>query len=187
MKLRFLLPALVIVLLVSCAYAADTVVTFNASGTFADGATLSGTITIDTTTGEPTVENLVVSSPDSATYTAPNGVDETANYQLIFVSPSGYPAFPVLQLTVPGSTLVGYSGGPLCSTTNTCSAGPSISAIRLSTGPPYTYDTLTSGSLSTTAPTTSVPALSPWALGGLMVLLGAFAVFMLRRAVSIRG
>jgi len=185
LRLRLVLAALVIVLFAWCAYAGDTVVTFNASGTFADGATLSGTLTLDTTTGEPMVENLVVSSPDSNTYTVPNGVVITSTYQLIFVSPAGLPFTPVLQVTVPASTLVGYSGGTLCSTTTTCGAGASISAVRAGSGPPYTFDNLTSGSLTPAgagSPTATAPALSPWALGGLALLLAASAAMLLRRA-----
>lgn len=42
--------------------------TLDASGTFADGATLSGTLTINTTTGVATAADLIVSAPDSLTF-----------------------------------------------------------------------------------------------------------------------
>jgi hypothetical protein len=44
-------------------------ITLDASGTFADGATLSGTVTINVTTGAATAVNLLVGPPDSLTFT----------------------------------------------------------------------------------------------------------------------
>jgi hypothetical protein len=45
----------------------DLITTFTAEGTFADGATLGGTLTIDTSIGTVIAANLMVGAPYSLT------------------------------------------------------------------------------------------------------------------------
>ena len=93
---------------------ADTIV-FDASGTFAGGASLTGTVTIDTTNGLVTAESLATTG---ALVTGPfAGVSNqgdtgtTPNYYYFFSNvESGY----AIALVFTQSTLVGYNGGTLC-------------------------------------------------------------------------
>jgi len=143
---------------------------------------MSGTLTIDTTTGTATAVNVALSSPVSGTYTVLGGYSVGAAYYALGALLAGSPSYPNLTLAIPGNTLVGYTGGALCSLASTC--GGIVGGVWEDD---ETLSRLSSGSLTAQSPSTSVPALSPWALGALTILLGAFAVLMLRRAVSIRG
>ncbi|HXY34332.1 MAG TPA: hypothetical protein VEI07_08900 [Planctomycetaceae bacterium] len=112
-SLRVVFLLVVIVAVASQATAAPVV--FDASGEFEDGYELSGTITIDTATGDVLAADLQVEwGTETISFTdlykishspAPKG---STNTSMLFV------AFPLeLQLTVHASTLVGYAGGPL--------------------------------------------------------------------------
>jgi hypothetical protein len=87
---------------------------FDASGTFADGATLSGWINIDTTSGLATAVNLVVSAPDSLTFdfVQAQGVVSADTEIQTGVAASG---LPNLNIILFGTSLVGYTGGPISS------------------------------------------------------------------------
>ena len=87
-------------------------ITFDASGNFADGATLSGTLTINTTTGAATAVDLIVSAPDSLTFDFIQfqGIAGPVYEIQTGTTATGNPNFDLgLALT----TLVGYSGGPI--------------------------------------------------------------------------
>ncbi len=115
-------------------------VTFDASGTFEDGATLSGTMTIDTTVGQVTAVNLVVSAPDSLDLTFVQYQSNTSYSGDYFIqtgpTATGLPNFLVV---LPVTTLVGYSGGSIGSTTQPANSIESNV---------YPVTTLTVGSLS---------------------------------------
>jgi len=57
---------------------ADTVTTFDVTGTFDNGASLSGTMEIDRTIGKVTNDNLVASAPD-VSWTFPNLFGQNCN------------------------------------------------------------------------------------------------------------
>jgi hypothetical protein len=171
-------------------------VTFDASGTFADGSVLGGTIVIDTATGVVSGPELTVTGgTDSVDFTFDEldsayniNVDATDNFFEINVLDSAYtqplaiPALiaidPILTLTLPiGSnlTLVGYPGSPsLCSNSlANCEGGNYYSdweqniAFDTAAGDPL----LNSGSL--TAGTAPEPA-------SLLLLVGP-ALLLIRR------
>jgi hypothetical protein len=128
---------------------ADSITTFIAEGTFLDGATLGGTVTIDTTIGSVTAVNLTIGAPDSLDLTAI--VLQQANFPvsgIYFLEVNtGGPTYPGLSLGMPVSTLDGYSGGSLISDSQ---PGPSgyASALYLSATNTVQLD---EGSLSTVA------------------------------------
>jgi hypothetical protein len=94
---------------------ADTITTFALDGfTFQTPATLTGTITIDVTTGITTGIN--------ATYTAGSLTDEftvlrtspVLTSEFASVASINIPTNDLLVFVFPTSSLVGYTGGPVC-------------------------------------------------------------------------
>ena len=137
---------------------------FNANGIFADGALMSGTITIDTTAGAATAVNINVTAPDAlnlAFIQFQNVVTPTA-YELQLGATSV--GLPNLDLALPTSgsvnPLIGYTGGSLTT----------ASDLRFSS---THVIVLSSGSF------TLVPEPAPFALMGLG--LSGVALFGLRR------
>jgi hypothetical protein len=97
---------------------ADVSTQFIVQGAYADGATLSGTVTIDTTVGEITAANLSVGAPDSLTLDNIIGQNGSSfSSWLVAVGTAGGALFPETILVIPSLTLVGYSGGPIASET----------------------------------------------------------------------
>ncbi len=112
--------ALAAAVLFACSFPAlaDTLTVFNAQGSFVDGATLSGTITMDTTAGTITGVHLLASGPDNLDltnlggYNGPNPLQ--ANYYgIAVVTPTSY--LPQIALGLDTTTLMGYAGGDLFS------------------------------------------------------------------------
>lgn len=139
---------------------ADVITTFNATGTFADGATLSGTVTIDSTTGVMTAADLGISAPDNLTLT--NLYFQEANYPLSGIyegAVNAGPTYPVLIFGMPVSTLDGYDGGDLLSTSQTTSGY--TSALYLSS---TDINPLSQGTLSPVPEPSSIVVLSTAAL-----------------------
>jgi len=96
-------------------------VLFDASGSFTDGSTLSGTITIDPTSGLATAEDLTVSGGTSG-YVSPLTFDLTppaltqANNQgagHVWLDGSDLSNSWQLQVDIAKPTLIGYAGGNL--------------------------------------------------------------------------
>lgn len=116
MRFRTILAAFLLALMPLLAHA-DSITTFNASGTFADGATLSGTVDINTTIGSVTNVNLIVSGSNSLVFTYVQG--QAAIGGGLYEVQNGVTAagFPNLNLVIIATSLVGYSGGNLSSFT----------------------------------------------------------------------
>jgi hypothetical protein len=123
---------------------ADTITTFNVTGTFSNGATLAGTITINTTFGTITGASLVAGASEfsfadlviSMPFAFPFGHEFLAQFVTSpFVASPGS-----LSLFIPGDSLIGYTGGALCSN--------SVPCLESSGG---VGASLTSGSLSVAA------------------------------------
>jgi hypothetical protein len=108
---------------------ADTV--FNLTGTFADGTTVSGTLTIDLTTGHIDAANLIYGGNTYSTIllqqpftgnTAPGQTPVPVDYS-VFIGISSS-ILPRIDLGIPGTSavdsLVSYAGGSLCSTSANC-------------------------------------------------------------------
>jgi hypothetical protein len=182
--------------LVGTAFADD--VTFTASGTFADGASLGGTLIINTGTGvvESNGLDLTVTGGEAGTpgltfafleNSFDNQYDASDNFWEIILSSNagGIEAEGIsesvsdsatLELTIPlgsGTTLVGYAGGSLCTDPGTCVNGNVYSDYTLP-APPLQQGTdpvLTSGALAVSgAPEPSS-----------ILLLAVPAVWLIRR------
>lgn len=175
MKLRFFLLALAILLCASGAYA-QTV--FNVSGSFIDGPTLGGTITINTATGVVTAVNLTLSAPYAGAYTVIDSQGWNGTYFGIPVSTAANPTgLPQINLLLPPSTLVGYAGGTVCSNSVPCTH--ISSGFFPSVGVTFTLNsaTLSPGSGS---PPPSTPAPPTWILAAIAVALAAFTALLRR-------
>lgn len=103
----------VLVALAAGAARADTIQTFVASGTFASGSVLSGTVTIDTTTGLATAVDLTVGAPDSLTFTFIQVQGAEGSFQVIQAgtAATGLPNFDFAANNA--ITLVNYTGGSI--------------------------------------------------------------------------
>jgi len=139
---------------------ADVIQNFDASGIFQSGSRLSGTVTIDTTTGVAESANLLIGAPASLTFTALaaqqyNGIA----YNLDFLTSTTR-----LQLGLGGvSNLINYSGGTLVA------AGDSEIYYSKSS-----QDQLVSGSLTLSTSTVPLPA-SAWLMLSGVAALGVVA------------
>lgn len=137
---------------------ADTITTFDASGTFDNGSVMSGTVTIDVTTGAATGADINIAGPSlSATldYIHSSGADYFDDNSWTLVVSTGQSIDPYIFFYIDTSaagskTLVGYAGGPLYSNTMLGSDGGSTFINNYPNG----YPGLVSGSFS---PETDVP------------------------------
>jgi hypothetical protein len=135
MKRLILGSAALAVLLSGALHAkAGTIMTFNESGTFEDGSSLSGTVTIDTTAGVPIAMNMTVGAPGSLVFDSSaagyqigalafsdpisGGTDTDLFLQNVF-SQSGNEYQIVLVLMLPVPSLQGYTGGALLGSSDT--------------------------------------------------------------------
>lgn len=99
----------------------DVVKTFNLLGTFANGYNVVGTVTIDTTIGYVLDEEGMLFSkgvlvdsfvlPGGTSTFAPSGLNPSLIIQSLGLDDV------LLNLSIPGVSLVGYEGGNLCATT----------------------------------------------------------------------
>jgi hypothetical protein len=124
--------ALLTLLAAPLAARADSYSTFNFNGTLDNntgtGGSVTGTITIDTTNGTYSSSSLssiygnstyAVSSVET-TYASPSG----SLVELSFGS-SSQPSDAVLDLVLTTTSLVGYTGGSICTDTAPCTEGSS--------------------------------------------------------------
>jgi hypothetical protein len=141
---------------------------FFATGTFQDGATLSGTLTIDTVSGVIDGSDLEVTAPDAFTFV--NVVGQGSNSAPLFYSVTDRNAASTedFDFGLPVLSLVGYTGGAFCSvaTEPGCLASNLFDLITSTTG-----SVLEAGTLSLTpAPEPASLALFAGGLLGLGVV-----------------
>lgn len=132
---------------------ADTV--FDVTGTFTNGATLSGTITINTVTGSITGQSLQTSSPILGNFGFL--VTQTpAFFYFAEFDTTASPSSPYLDLFFSAGSLVNYAGGSLCSESDNCFFGLFESSF-VSLGDGVHYTELDSGYVSYSGFTNSTP------------------------------
>lgn len=168
---------------------ADAIDTFNASGTFAGGVALSGTVDIDVTTGTVVSPNLTATGFGPAfTFVSATGSRSGVTYVNLLQNASI--PFSVLTIGFGVGSLVNYAGGALNSDAFVAQATPSdpglvtgINGPLLPTstlpGGPYS---LQSGSL--TLASAAVPEPASIALLGLGVLGAAIVNGMWSRTYA---
>jgi alpha-acetolactate decarboxylase len=99
---------------------ADTIQTFNFDASLGQGFA-DGTITIDTTSGSVKSGDIVISGPDADTLSgAPSfqASQSSSLSQVIFEDGKDF-----FEIEIPTGSLVGYTGGSLCSEDVSCSGG----------------------------------------------------------------
>jgi len=90
---------------------------FNLSGVFQNGASLGGTVTIDPVTGLVTAANVILGAPSSLTLGTVEG--QASEFGVQYHVQIGQGATPPdVNLTFPVASLIGYSGGGLCTRTS---------------------------------------------------------------------
>ena len=128
MRLSSLLPAAFLLAACTLAAHADAITTYNLlDGTFDNGATITGTVTIDATSGTFVSEDFsVVKGRRTYVFDGPvtdqGPVYHTNGYGSYFHNAND----DFLNLTLPASaynpanSLIGYAGGQVCSNANDC-------------------------------------------------------------------
>jgi hypothetical protein len=107
-------PLRVIVMALGAGEARAATITFNANGVFTNGATLTGTLTIDNVAGLVTGAAINVGLPTPTTQnTIDNQRSTGANRYQVDLYEGAILSFPQLALSIvdPGGTLVGYTNG----------------------------------------------------------------------------
>ncbi len=140
---------------------ADVISTFDASGTFADGAKLGGDIVIDTTTGALVSIDLTASAPQNLNNTAVAADSYVSGYAGFLVAAGTNSTFPAIILLLDATSLVNYTGGIIYSTSDR-SLTLATSDIEIN---PSSFDLLTSGTLTEVPEPVSLSLLASALLG----------------------
>jgi hypothetical protein len=156
---------------------ADTI--FDVSGYMPNYGNLSGTVTINTSTGtvSSAIFNLPGISMDQDLYVYPDGVNNQATEIQVNQNFNDFLHPFVIDIGIPVQSLVGYAGGELCSTDST----PDVCAgILWQHG--QALDLLEYGSLEPATSPSTVPEPSTFALMS-TGLLAAFGMVRHKRNV----
>ncbi len=170
---------------------ADTIDVFAVSGTLVDSTTLSGTFTIDVTTGVLTSETVSYLGHTFATLLEADAFFGGTNSgqtpkPVGFQVHTGRSAalLPRIDLLFQGSSidsLIGYGGGSLCSVSAAC--GPDQQGFNWTSdyrAPDGTIIDLSSGKLKLVSSTSGVPEPSTLLLAGIGVL--GLAILALKKS-----
>jgi PEP-CTERM motif-containing protein len=160
--------------------ASASVVTFNLSGTLGDGSALGGSMNLDTITGLLTAADVTLGSPDSLLFTFIQ-LDTSIVAGTLWDVGLGTSASsrPFLSLVFPVASLVGYTGGPLCSL-----GGPTCGGT-ITTFFPDTN--IADRSQLSTVGAATAPVPEPSTLSILFVGLSSLALLRRRLRDSLRG
>ena len=136
------------------------------NNTFESGATATGTLNIDTTAGLFDSINVTYSlAGTNYVFTGAPIAQGTSSDHTQYFEYSSDQGGNLLLVDVPGSSLVGYNGGNLCSFANLCGAGD-LGYFALKTGPTTgVADPLATGSLAATPEPSSLILLGSGLLG----------------------
>jgi PEP-CTERM motif len=104
-----------------------SIVTFVATGVTQSGSTLSGDVVIDTTAGSVSSLSLTMSSPLSFTVSTFDSFGSGQASGYFAIRADNGTTFPFIDLDIPTATLVGYTGGSLCTVGSTCPNGITFS------------------------------------------------------------
>ena len=102
-------------------------ITFVATGVTQSGSTLSGDIVIDTTAGSVSSLSLTMSSPLSFTVNTFDSFGSGQGIGYYALRADNGTTFPFIDLDIPTATLVGYTGGSICTVGSTCPNGTTFS------------------------------------------------------------
>ena len=131
------LSLLVATAILSTSLAAHADTLFNASGTFNDGSNLTGTVTIDTTSGSVTSVNLIVTGVSNFTFVDIVGQQPDRSPSQYFVGVENAAGTEDFNFALPdsptGNPLVGYTGGRICSDTSPCSTTSNLYNLQTNT------------------------------------------------------
>ena len=155
--MRQSLTAAAAILALSLAAHADTL-TLN--GAFASGGTLTGTLTLNTTTHLITGSNLSATSngqPVNFTGTPTSQQPNSGDFSIVLSNTTGSVS-SILDLYLPTTTLVGYTGSALCSSALPCGTAQDASVINVTIGQFETMDLLASGTVTSGSTVTPEPA-----------------------------
>ena len=151
---------------------ANPLTTFDLSTTFPGSfGAASGTVTINPTTGAVNSINFSFTGQPASATEIGSGVDLLGSgasglveLDEQFSTPGN--GFYSVDIVLPVNTLVGYTGGPICSTSNPCTGGVvSGFAYGITGNQPYT-----SGTLSATPEPASILLVSTGVVGLLAIL-----------------
>ena len=150
MRLDRLLALSLLPLLSFTVARADTITTFQLQAALDNGrrtgsaGSVGGTVTIDVTTGVVTALNLLASTTAGSVLGATSTQFVTVNRQSAYASVNLYEVSSLtgqseLDIEFFGTSLVGYSGGPLCSYATLCSVSlssysPTSTGVYFDTG-----------------------------------------------------
>lgn len=168
---------------------ADTITTFNLTGTFADSSTVSGTVTIDVTfPGFVESANVLYMGNSYSTIqsqeqftgsTQPGHIPSQVGYLVDIGTSSSQ--FPSVHLLIEGDPnpifLAGYAGGPVCSIDHQC--GPDNEGFTYASG--FHPDALTAVSLQTGQLSTVPGPIAGAELPGLIFASGGLLGWWRRR------
>ena len=141
MKVKRLILPLAIVL---CPLAQASTI-FTASGQFQSGATISGTITIDTVTGNALASDIILGAPDAGSYLFIQTEYSPAVGVTILQLSTVAAGDPQAILAFPVNDFIGYTGGTMCAV-----GGPCGGVSNWTDG--THFDSLASGTLTAQTP-----------------------------------
>src|ERR1700690_3641035 len=145
-----------------------SIITFVATGVTQSGSTLSGDVVINTTTGSVSSLSLTMSSPLSFTANTLDSIDTGPASGFYVIEARNGTTFPFISLDIPTATLVGYTGGSMCTVGSTCPNGISFSEASSTSN--ATTSGFVSGSLTASPEPSSlawwVARCSVWRHGG---------------------